>query len=94
VTEAIQRRGYTVIAADLDGPADLARLALPEHTVVALGSEAAGLSPALRQLAQARCALPMNREKAESLNVAVCGAIYLYLVCGQQRSGPPSGPHG
>ena len=88
VTEALRGRGYTVIAADLDGPDDLSRLAVPEHTVVALGSEAAGLSPALGQLAQARCALLMNREKAESLNVAVCGAIYLYLVCGQPRRGP------
>lgn len=92
LTAALQSRGYTVIAADLDGPDDLSRLAVPEHTVLALGSEAAGLSPALCQLAQSRCALPMNREKAESLNVAVCGAIYLYLMCGQQRGGALSMP--
>jgi TrmH family RNA methyltransferase len=43
-----------------------------------LGNEAAGLSPALLKLAEARLKIPLSR-KAESLNVAVCGAICMYL---------------
>jgi len=47
--------------------------------VLALGNEGAGLSGELLEMADFRLRLPTAREKAESLNVAVCGAILMYL---------------
>jgi tRNA G18 (ribose-2'-O)-methylase SpoU len=47
--------------------------------LLALGNEAAGLSPALLKTADFRLRIPIVPSKAESLNVAACGAICMYL---------------
>ena len=47
--------------------------------VLALGNEGAGLSGELLKMADYRVRVPIISEKAESLNVAVCGAICMYL---------------
>jgi tRNA G18 (ribose-2'-O)-methylase SpoU len=44
-----------------------------------MGNEAAGLTKALLAEADYRLRIPTVLEKAESLNVAVCGAILMYL---------------
>jgi len=47
--------------------------------MLALGNEAAGLTKALLDEADYRLRIPMESKKAESLNVAACGAILMYL---------------
>lgn len=72
-------RGYTLVAADLDGTAEPSILSNQEKLLLALGNEAAGLSQGLLSMADCRLWIPTVREKAESLNVAACGAICMYL---------------
>jgi tRNA G18 (ribose-2'-O)-methylase SpoU len=75
----LTHRGYTFAAADVQGEDDPFILCHCERLLLALGNEAAGLSPALRRAVQARLTIPIDRMKAESLNVAACGAICMYL---------------
>jgi TrmH family RNA methyltransferase len=78
LVQALRRQGYTCVAADLGGTALPTVLAAPLRLLLVLGNEAAGLSPALLQLADVRLKIPLSA-KAESLNVAACGAICMYL---------------
>ena len=73
------RQGYTLVAATLDGQSDPSVLCEPTRLVLALGNEGAGLSLAVRQAAQARFTIPIDRRGSESLNVAASGAICMYL---------------
>jgi len=71
---------FTLCALDLRGdkrPEDLQR---EESTVLAIGNEARGISPALLQLADKRIYISIRRRQAESLNAAVSGAICIYLL--------------
>ena len=79
LTKALRNGGYPLIAADLNGVADPAILYRQGKLLLALGNEAAGLSRALLETADYRLRIPTIREKAESLNVAACGAICMYL---------------
>jgi TrmH family RNA methyltransferase len=78
LVEALQASGYACVAADLQGPDNPSMLASQPRLLLMLGNEAAGLSPALLHLAKTRVKIPLS-PKAESLNVAVCGAICMYL---------------
>ncbi len=75
----LKKDGYPLIAADLNGNAEPEVLYRKEKLLLALGNEAAGLSAALLEAADYRIRVPTVREKAESLNVAACGAICMYL---------------
>lgn len=75
----LQDSGHTLIAAAVDGEDRPSVLSRPGNILLALGNEAAGLSEALLEQADYRVRVPVAREKAESLNVAVCGAILMYL---------------
>jgi len=79
LTEALRQSGYPLIAADLNGIAEPSILYRQSKLLLALGNEAAGLSRALLDIADYRLRIPTVREKAESLNVAACGAICMYL---------------
>ena len=79
LVEALQKGGYSLIAADLNGMAEPSILYNQSKLLLALGNEAAGLSKALLDAADYRLRIPTVREKAESLNVAACGAICMYL---------------
>ncbi len=79
LAETLQRRGYPLIAAELNGTAGPSVLYRRDKLLLALGNEAAGLSGALLKTADYRLRIPTAREKAESLNVAACGAICMYL---------------
>ncbi len=79
LTRALRKSGYTLIAAELNGLAEPSILQRQSKLLLALGNEAAGLSRALLDEADYRLRIPTVREKAESLNVAVCGAICMYL---------------
>ena len=76
---ALRKGGYTIAATDLNGMEDPALLSRQSKLLLALGNEAAGLSIAMLNAADYRLKIPTIQEKAESLNVAACGAICMYL---------------
>jgi len=76
---ALRKGGYTIAATDLNGMEELALLSRQSKLLLALGNEAAGLSIAMLNIADYRLRIPTIQEKAESLNVAACGAICMYL---------------
>ena len=77
LTEELKRRGFSLAAADLRGEA-LSGKGFSSPHVLALGSEGGGLSGRLLALADRKIRIPMNAHKAESLNVAVSGAILMF----------------
>ncbi|MFC1967608.1 TrmH family RNA methyltransferase [Chloroflexota bacterium] len=79
LANALRNSGYPLIAAELNGTDGPSILHGRDKLMLALGNEAAGLSPALLEVSDYRVRLPVIREKAESLNVAACGAICMYL---------------
>jgi TrmH family RNA methyltransferase len=76
---ALRKGGYTIVATDLNGVEEPALLSGKSKLLLALGNEAAGLSEAILNVADYRLRIPTTQEKAESLNVAACGAIVMYL---------------
>jgi TrmH family RNA methyltransferase len=70
-------RGGTV-AADMSAATDYRR-DYPAQTLLIVGGESAGVSPALRDAAQMRVSIPMPGG-TESLNAAVAAALLLYEV--------------
>ncbi len=79
IASNLRKRNFPLIAADLKGTAEPSILSHQSRLILALGNEAAGLSQALLEMADYRVRIPTAREKAESLNVAACGAICMYL---------------
>jgi TrmH family RNA methyltransferase len=79
LTGELKKNGYELAAAELGGDAGPEVLRGREKLLLALGNEAAGLSPELLETADYRFRLPTVSSKAESLNVAACGAICIYL---------------
>jgi TrmH family RNA methyltransferase len=76
---ALKQRHYRVAIADVRGHDAPARLREPSHLAFALGNEAAGPTAELLALADDRIKIPIQEHRAESLNVAACGAIGMYL---------------
>ena len=79
IISALRKGGYTIAATDLNGMEEPALLSRQSKLLLALGNEAAGLSIAMLNVADFRLRIPTIQEKAESLNVAACGAICMYL---------------
>ena len=84
----LKRRAYWVVAADLEGEEDEDAFKGQERIVLALGNEASGLSDSVLALADRLLKLPTTRGKAESLNVAACGAILMFLATRPPTGGP------
>lgn len=78
IGELIQQ-GFILAAADLDGTEDPSVLSRSGKLILALGNEASGLSRQLLKSAAIRVKVPIARDKIDSLNVAACGAICMYL---------------
>jgi RNA methyltransferase, TrmH family len=78
LVQTLQRQGYACVAADLGGTVLPTALAALPQLLLVLGNEAAGLSSEILQRADVRLKIPLSR-KVESLNVAACGAICMYL---------------
>jgi TrmH family RNA methyltransferase len=78
LVRSLREDGYVLVAAELNGAEETSVLKR-ERLILALGNEGAGLSAELLAMADSRLRLPTAREKAESLNVAACGAILMYL---------------
>jgi len=79
LVDELRSSGHVLAAADLQGQLSPAMLNKYNNLVLALGNEAAGLSEALLNKSDHRVKIPIKRTKAESLNVAACGAISMYL---------------
>lgn len=79
IVQSLKLDGYKIVAADVRGSDEPGILAKQEKLVLALGNEAAGLSKELLTIADYRVRISTTPEKAESLNVAACGAILMYL---------------
>jgi len=77
--EALKKNGYSLIAADLNGVENPSILYSQSHLMLALGNEASGLSKSILNASNHRLKIPIIRQQAESLNVAACGAICMYL---------------
>jgi RNA methyltransferase, TrmH family len=83
LAQALKNKNYTLVAADLAGTVGPEAMQDREKLLLALGNEAAGLSKGVKDLADYCLRIPVVKEKAESLNVAACGAILMYLSSGQ-----------
>lgn len=81
----LRQEGLRVIAAVPEGVAGPAAEDLTRPCALLLGSEGAGLDPALVAAADARVTIPMRRP-VESLNVAVAAALLVYEAA-RQRGG-------
>ena len=79
LVETLQKGGYALVAADVNGVADPSILSQQNKLLLALGNEASGLSKAILDMANYRLRIPIATTKAESLNVSACGAIAMYL---------------
>jgi TrmH family RNA methyltransferase len=79
LAENLRRRGYLLVSADLSGFEKPEIVTTSKKMVLALGNEASGLSQALLDISDFRVRIPINTHKVESLNVAACGAILMYL---------------
>ena len=84
IAQALRGNGFTLVAADVGGGSGPSVLHGQNRLLLALGNEAAGLSPELSMAADYRLSIPVAREKAESLNVAACGAILMFLASGTE----------
>ena len=75
---SLKSSGCNLVATDLNGEENPSYLKESEKLLLALGNEAAGLSEDILRLADFKLKIPI-KDKAESLNVAACGAICMYL---------------
>ncbi|MFC1950790.1 TrmH family RNA methyltransferase [Chloroflexota bacterium] len=78
VAAELKQSDYKLIAMDLAGNDDVSALT-GDRQILALGNEANGLTSDLLDLADVHIKIPVNWQKAESLNVAACGAICMYV---------------
>jgi len=79
LVEALKHGGYHLIAADLGGAEDPSVLQYHDKLMLALGNEASGLSLLILNASDYRLRISIIHGKAESLNIAACGAICMYL---------------
>ncbi len=79
LVEELKHSGYCLVAADLGGMVDPSPLQCQNKLLLVLGNEASGLSNSLLNAANHRLRIPTMRGETESLNVAACGAICMYL---------------
>jgi TrmH family RNA methyltransferase len=76
--QSLKAKGYSLVATDLNGEENPLFLQKADNLILALGNEASGLSADILNLADFRLKIAI-KDKAESLNVAACGAICMYL---------------
>lgn len=80
LVKSLKQAAYSIVAADVRGHDKSEILSSLKKVVLALGNEAAGLSKDILNIADYRVRIATPPEKAESLNVAACGAILIYLI--------------
>jgi RNA methyltransferase, TrmH family len=82
--------GIRLVAAMPRGGTPLPNVDLRRPTAIVLGSEGAGLSPAMMAAVQETVTIPMHAP-VESLNVAVAAAVILYEAARQRQHVPVQG---
>lgn len=71
--------GLTIVGTVLDEAAQpLSALDWPERVAILFGAEGDGLAAGTKALCDRLVTIPMAREKADSLNVATAGALFLH----------------
>jgi TrmH family RNA methyltransferase len=75
----VRRHRCRVVGAAPDGSSDLHRFGYPRPTILVLGEEREGLSPAQRNICTDFVRIPMVGS-ADSLNLAVAGSLLMYEV--------------
>jgi len=78
LAQALKAKGYSLIATDTGGEPIVPGRPIPRRHVIMLGSEGNGLTEELLGMADKKVRIPINDKKAESLNVAVSGAIVMW----------------
>ncbi|NLV75231.1 MAG: RNA methyltransferase [Chloroflexi bacterium] len=77
--------GYWLVGSSARGAADTAEvLTYPERTILLLGSEREGLTPAQREACDVLVRLPM-RGRSTSLNLAVAAGVLLYEIAAKRN---------
>lgn len=79
--------GYQVVAAHLAGDTSLFALDLRRKSAIVLGTEDRGLPEAWVAACDRLVRIPMVGQLADSLNVSVSGAIFMYEALRQQQLG-------
>jgi RNA methyltransferase, TrmH family len=77
--QQLKDQGFRIVASDLKGSENPGILGKSARTLLALGNEASGLTKSVLALSDHLLKIPINENNAESLNVASCGAILMYL---------------
>jgi TrmH family RNA methyltransferase len=79
-----RQRGLQVVATAAAAPLDYWAVDFTQPTILLLGNEGAGLSPALQDLATVTASIPMEKA-VESLNVGIATALLVYEANRQRR---------
>ncbi len=78
-------QGFQLIAADGQGESSLFALDLRQKTAIALGREDSGLDTRWLESCDRRVCIPMAGALADSLNLSVSGAIFMYEILRQRQ---------
>lgn len=79
LADKLDRAGYSIIVASLKAKGRPLLLSEKDRIVLGLGNEVSGPTCKLLDMAEQTIKIEISRDKAESLNVAACGAICIYL---------------
>ena len=79
IINELKVRGYSVVATTLNGDNPPSVLKGLNKVALAFGNEADGLYESILRISNYRCKVPICRDNIESLNVAACGAICMYI---------------
>lgn len=82
----LKKKGFWVYGADMDGDCDYDKADFTGPVVLIIGSEGQGMARLTRENCDTIVSLPMAG-KINSLNASVAGAILMYEVSRQRRSG-------
>jgi len=85
IAKKLKKTGYCIVSTDHNGMEDTSILSRNQKLLLALGNEASGISKPILDISNYRLKIPIASKKAESLNVAACGAICMFLA-GQKSS--------
>jgi TrmH family RNA methyltransferase len=79
-----KQHGLQIVTAESNGEVEYTAVDLKRPTLLVLGAEASGVSPALAQAANVRASIPLT-QPVESLNVAVAAGVLLYEARRQRK---------
>lgn len=81
----LQKRGFWVIGADMDGQTDYFHSSLTEPIVLVIGSEGRGISHLVKETCDVLVQIPMFGH-VNSLNASVAAALLMYEVVRQRQA--------